>query len=227
MPLLFKAFIEKLASSFRRIAYRSGVETVGDLHGEAWIIANEISEKRGRAINFADEADQQLVIARLYVLKVMRRDRQLLHAVQIDQDNETENGPSRLIDRLAAPLSTDPLVHLLLREEEKRRATTIAASYSQAAAYLQTFNRFGQDRERVCDHLCITANTLFKRIVVAAATYHCQDSLFDGKVKIGSRFTPQAGRRYVENIRKPSISSQWGWDFEDQPGVGRVVKVAS
>jgi hypothetical protein len=223
MPLLFKAFTTKLASSFRRIAYGTGVETVGDLHGEAWIIANEISEKRGWAINFADEVDQQLIMARLYVLKVIRRDRNLLNAVQVDQEYEFEHGPLRLIDRLAAPPSTDPLAQLLDREENRARQKALAESYSEASAYLRTFTRFQQDRKRICAHLCITDQTLSKRIERATETYHIQKSLFDRKEKIGGRFMPQAGLRYVNSIKPQLVSSQWGWDFEDQPGAGRIV----
>lgn len=213
----------KMASNFRRIAYGAKVEALGDLHGEAWIIANDIGEKRGWSVDFSDDADQQLIMSRLYVLKVIRRDRAFLSAVQIDQDHEREDGPVRLIDRLAAPPSTDPLAQLLDREEERTRAKTLAASYSQAAAYLRTFTRFGQDRKRVCDHLWISDDTLSKRMVVAIDTYHRQNSLFDRKVKIGSRFMPQAGRRYIDSVRTRLISSQWGWDFELEPSAGRVV----
>ena len=206
MPLLFEAFTIKLASSFRRIAYATGVETVGDLHGEAWLIASEISEKRGWAINFADEVDQQLIMGRLYVLKVIRRDRNLLNAVQVDQDYESENGLPRLIDRLAAPPSTDPLAQWLDREEDRRREKALTGSYSEASAYLRTFNRFRQDRKRICAHLCITDHILSKRTVRATETYHIQKSLFDRKEKIGVRFMPQAGRRYVDSVKTTLIS---------------------
>jgi len=199
------------------------VETVGDLHGEAWIIASEISEKRGWPINFADEVDQQLIMSHLYVPKVIRLDRNLMYAVQIDQDYESENGPLRLIDRLVAPLSTDPLAQLLNREENRAREKALAESYSEASAYLRTFTRFRQDRKRICAYLCITDQTLSKRMVRASEIYHIQKSLFDRKEKIGGRFMPQAGRRYIDCIKTQLTSSQWGWDFGDQPGAGRIV----
>lgn len=204
----------KLASSFRRIAYAAKVETVGDLHSEAWIIAGDLGEQRGRPIDFSDSRDQQLIIGRLYVLKVIRRDRNFLSAVQVDQDCEGEEGRTKLVDRLAAPLSADPLTQLLTREEEQARAKELAESYSQAAAYVQTFSRFRGDRERVCDHLWITNYVLSNRMALATATYHRQKSLFDRKVKIGSRFMPEPGRRHVESIRTHLNSVQWGWDFE-------------
>jgi hypothetical protein len=222
----FDAFLMKMASSFRRIAYGAKVEEVGDLHGEAWIIASEIEERRGWAIDFSDHADQQLIIGRLYVLKVIRRDRNLLGALQVDQDDESEDGAPRLIDRLQAAPSSDPLAQLLAREDDREREKTLANSYSQAAAYLQTFTRFGQDRKRVCAYLCISRFSLYKRITNATDTYHRQKSLFDRKVKIGSRFMPQAGLRYVDSTRTQLISSQWGWDFEEHPGAGRVLTAA-
>lgn len=215
-----------MASSFRRIAYGAKVETVGDLHGEAWIIADEIGQKRGWPINFANQEDQQLVIGRLYVLKVIRRDRLLLSAVQVDQESDGDEGSSRLFDRLAAPLSTDPLAQLLEREDEQARAKILAGSFSQAVAYLHTFTRFRQDRKRVCDHLWITDDTLTKRMAAATDTYHRQKSLFDRKVKIGSRFIPQPGRRLAESIRTHLVSSQWSWDFESQPGGGPILITA-
>ncbi|WP_426117241.1 hypothetical protein [Massilia sp. PWRC2] len=219
----FDTFLIAEASSFRRIAYAAKVETVGDLHGEAWIIASEIGRKRGWPVDFSVVDDQQLIIGRLYVLKVIRRDRHFLGAVQVDQGTESDDGSLRLIDRLAAPLGADPLVQLLDREDEQARAKALTESYSQAAAYLHTFARFRQDRERICDHLWITDATLSKRMVVAAQTYHRQKSLFDRKVKIGSRFIPQPGRRLAESIRTHLVSSQWGWDFDSQPGAGRVL----
>lgn len=183
MPLLFKAFTAKLASSFRRIAYRAGVETVGDLHSEAWIIASEISEKRGWAINFADEVDQQLIMGRLYVLKVIRRDRNLLNAIQVDQDCESENGPPRLIDRLAAPPSTDPLGQLLEREEARARAKALAESYSEASAYLRVFARFRQDRKCICAYLCIADQTLPRERYVRQKPIMSKDHYSIGRKK--------------------------------------------
>jgi prephenate dehydrogenase len=63
MYKFFEEFLKKMASSFRRIAKATKHEvTEEDLKNDAWVIAHDIGARRGQAINFADSADQDLVI---------------------------------------------------------------------------------------------------------------------------------------------------------------------
>jgi hypothetical protein len=212
----FESFIAKMASGFRRIAYATKQEvTVQDLHSEAWIVASEISEKRGTEIDFSDPADQNLVMGYVYTKKVLRRDRHLSSAVRIDKDEESDDGAPKWSEQLKAPSSSDPLKQLVRRENAMEAEAKLRASYSQAAAYLHTFARFKHDRQRVCTYLLISSGVLARRMVAAAATTLIQPSLFDGKSKISSRFMPQPGRPYALRVDRHLSAAQWGWDFED------------
>ncbi|MDB5911199.1 MAG: hypothetical protein JWP34_5316 [Massilia sp.] len=212
----FESFIAKMASGFRRMAYATKQEvTVQDLHSEAWIVASEISEKRGKEIDFSDPADQNLIMGYVYTKKVTRRDRYLSSAVRIDQEVEGEDGAPKLVAQLKAHSSSDPLKQLVRRENAMEAEAKLRASYSQAAAYFHTFTRFKHDRERVRLHLLISSLVLTRRMNVAQATTLVQPSLFDGKQRITSRFKAEPGRPYVVRVERHLPTAQWGWDFEE------------
>jgi hypothetical protein len=63
----FAAFLRDAASRFGGIARRlRGQIKPAELHADAWILAAEIGEKRGKEINFADPTDRELILSRLY-----------------------------------------------------------------------------------------------------------------------------------------------------------------
>lgn len=70
MPKTGNSFLKFLASrvaNFRRITWATrGEYSEHDLHGEAWIIASRISEKRGYPIDFSNPEDQNTVLQWLY-----------------------------------------------------------------------------------------------------------------------------------------------------------------
>jgi hypothetical protein len=97
----FQSFLNKMKASFRRIARATKNElTTEDLQQEAWIVADEISKKRGREIDFSDPEDQDLVIRAVNHRNVKRGDWQMRKSVRIDQDAEDDESAIKWSERL-------------------------------------------------------------------------------------------------------------------------------
>jgi hypothetical protein len=210
----FASFLTKMASRFKGIAYatKSGL-TDKDLHSDAWIAANEISEKRGREVDFSDPDDQELVLSQVYKQSMRQRDWRLRTAIRIDQDRESDDGAIKWSERLPAHASSDPLVSLLLQESAFGADVMLTSSYSQAAAYVVVFVHFKNNREEVCSYLAISDGTLSRRVTFAADTVRVQPSLFDRIERIGASFMPQPGRQYAVRIDPQCDATQWRLEF--------------
>src|SRR5476649_1732589 len=216
MHRFFSLFLEKMKGSFRRIAKATRHEvTEGDLQSDAWVMAHEISERRGRPIDFSDPADQDLVIRTVNLNNVRRGDWHMRKSVRIDEERETEDGTVKWSEKLVAASTADPLKFLLKREAARANDAKFAASYSQAAAYVRVFAHFKYDRREVCAYLVVAESTLARREVVAAAVVAVQPSLFDGIHRIGPRFLPPPGRTYAAHAVRHLGSVQWAWSFDD------------
>lgn len=215
MNKFFDLFLSKMRSSFRRIVRATRNEvTETDLHSDAWVIAHEIGERRGRAIDFSNPADQDLVIRGVNLKNVRRGDWHLRRAVRIDRDNEHEDGSSVAgVERLPASAASDPLVALIRREAELESEIRLLASYSEAAAYLRTLARFKYNRPSVCEYLAISNSVYLSRVRKAEATVRVQRSLFDGIHTIGKRFKPMPGYRYQGRTKQHHSSIQSCWEF--------------
>lgn len=194
----FTKFLRDAATRFNRIA-RSlrGQIKPGDLHADAWMIAAEIAEKRGRNIDFSNPSDQELVMNRIFWNVKNQRDWRLASAFSIDCEQE---GRTSWADRLAAPSSSAPLEILLQREASAATDAIVAASYSQAKAYNVALDNFKNDRPRLCAHLLVTVRTLDLRMNSAYEIVRRQHSLFNGCQVIASDFTPLAGQLRVAMI---------------------------
>lgn len=189
---VFSAFLKDAASRFNRIARGlRGQIKPSDLHADAWMLAAEIGEKRGKEIDFSDTADQELVMNRVFWNVKNQRDWRLASAFSIDDDQE---GRTSWADRLAAPISSAPLEILLQREASAVTDAIVAASYSQAKAYNVSLANFKSDRARLCAHLLITVRTLDLRMNSAYEIVRRQHSLFNGHQVIASDFIPLAGQ---------------------------------
>jgi hypothetical protein len=214
MIRIFEAFLDKMKAAFRRIAGATRHEmTVGDLHGDAWLVAHEIGERRGREIDFANPEDQELVLGAVHVRNVKRGDWKMRRAVRIDQEPENEDAVIKWSERLPARASSDPLVSLLARESSLKTEELLAASYSQAAAYVMVFVRFKNDRSAVCAYLVLSDGTLARRVTSAAASVRVQPSLFDYVERIHDEFMPQPGRQYALRAEQEPESTQRAWNF--------------
>lgn len=216
MHRFFSLFLEKMKSSFRRIARAAHHEvTEGDLQSDAWVVAHEISERRGRLVDFSDPEDQDLVIRAVNLNNVRRGDWSMRKSVRIDEERESEDGMVKWSEKLAAASTADPLKFLLKREAALENDAKFAASYSQAAAYVRVFARFKYNRKDVCSYLVIADATLTSRVAAAAAVVAVQPSLFDGIHRLGPKFLPPPGCAYVAKPVLHLGSVQWGWSFDD------------
>lgn len=214
MYQFFETFLKKMVSSFRRISVATKNEfSVDDLHGEAWLVADEISRRRGHDIDFSDPDDANLVLRGVNLKTVKRGDWHMRKSVRIDQDSEGDDGAIKWSERLPAHASSDPLVSLLLRESALNADHMLVSSYSQAAAYVMVFVNFKNNRQDVCAYLVISDGTLSRRITVAANTVRVQPSLFDRVERIGAGFMPPPGRYYTVKPARHYESTQWGWEF--------------
>lgn len=199
----FTAFAATHREAFRRIARATKHEySPSDLHGEAWLVAHELGEKRGKSLNFCDPQDADAIFGHLYVRIVRRRDWRLRSAESV---NELSPDGWSLAEVLPAPASSDPLTHLLLADEERDKDRVMRDSFSEAIAYIRTNENLRNDRAEILRHLGITAATYLKRVHNAGAAFQRQPSLFDRKAKISKRF---CGRCAPVRLRAKDKTSQ-------------------
>jgi hypothetical protein len=204
-------FVAKVATRLNGIAFatRSGLKGP-ELHGEVWLAAADLSQRRGRDIDFANHADQELVLSRVYTELRRQQDGRLHFAACLDE--ECDDG-LRLGERVAGLESHDPAVALEQREIAMEQDEKLANSYSQAAAYIVVCSQFQNDRRRISAHLAILSSTLAARIDRAIAIYHAQSSLFDGIHVTTAQFVPMPGRRYVDLTSQHLKAEQCAWEF--------------
>jgi len=103
--------------------------------------------------------------------------------------------------RLAAPEQYEPLVVLEMREDADAVARMISECFSEAVAYIRTFEKFDGDKESVAHYLAIRIRTLDCRVERASNVQRFQPSIFDGIERIPVDFMPARGHRksYVQD----------------------------
>jgi hypothetical protein len=208
----FQSFLARMKASFTRISRSTRNEmAVEDLHNDAFVLALEIGDRRGRPIDFSDPADAELVMGALYVENVRRGDWKMRRAVRIDQEPEEEG--STWADRLPARASSDPLIFLLAREAAIDVEALVTDSYSQASAYVITLWNFNQNRQKICAYLALSEAGFFRRLSSAADTIRVQSSMFDRLERIPADFFPLAGRQYAPQVEDKRDAKQWAWTF--------------
>jgi len=186
------AFLTKVASRLGGIAWatKSGLKGK-DLHGDVWLAASDIEEKRGHPVDFEDAVDQEMVISRVYWKLKGERDWQLDGAVRLDAEVEDN---SSWADRIAEVVSMDPVAVSARRESATREEILLDMSFSQAAAYVAVLTYFKSDRKRICAHMAIGKTTLSDRLIRAGMVVRRQPSLFDGIHSFEGEFMPALGR---------------------------------
>ncbi|MCW3687437.1 hypothetical protein UE94_005030 [Burkholderia cenocepacia] len=196
------AFFQRVTSLIRkqleRIAWSSeGDHSVDDLTSETWLIVDELHADPDATPDPDDESLRDMIVARLqkeFGKFVNRKER---FAVRIDRDDIDDDGdllPNSVGARLAAPEAYEPLIALEMQEEAMAAARVISSRFSEAIAYLRTFERFDGDAVRVATYLAIGARTLNRRVARASHTEETQPSMFDGIEAIPADFVPLAGR---------------------------------
>lgn len=203
-----------MLASFRSIAKAAKHEvTVEDLQQDAWVIAQEIGERRGREIDFGDFSDQDLVIRAVNVRNVKRGDWNMRKSVRIDRDREDDEGAVKWSEILPAREASDPLIALLLKESAFDKEVLLASSYSQATAYIMVLFHFKSNRQDICAYLVISNDTLSRRVTFAAESVKVQPSLFDRVETIDKDFMPQRGRQFESKAEQGFASTQGAWEF--------------
>ncbi|PBI85493.1 hypothetical protein BKP43_47650 [Variovorax boronicumulans] len=223
-PLLI--FLTSRRADFRRIASRTcGEHTVEDVCAESWLIAQEISRKRGLPIDFLNVDDQELVLSWLHCKLVRYADKSVRFAVKLDKDwdaQDPESASNALARLLTAPEQFDPLVRLLDEEEKFDPLALIQHSYSQASAYVILLHRFSWDLESLAEHLRLLTTTVRSKVIASGVHMKVQPSLFDRIHVIERDFLPRISRRIPCVHQIASGQVQLGWKFKDRAQFSRV-----
>lgn len=203
---LFQAFVAEMKARFSRLAGATRKQKdIGDLHNDAIVFALEIGERRGRPVDFSDPVDRDLVMRHLYLENVKRGDWKMRYAARIDHAPDGNEESQTLGERLPAAASSDPLVSLLLSESAVEAEAMLAASYSQASAYVITFRNFHYDRQRICSHLILSESGLNRRLSFARETVKVQPSMFDRIERVDPNFMPMPGKAYITTDAETQI----------------------
>lgn len=192
-------FLNTRRAKLRQIARATrGESTLADVEQSAWLLAYELGEQRGYALDLSNPEDQGFLVRRLYNRLVKYTERLVRHALRVDEDpGEEEAGSGATIARLlAASSNSDPAVALLREETTKAAESAIVRSYSEAAAYLVLLRRFKWNVQALAEALWIVSGTLRQRIDRAIDVVNVQRSLFDGMAVIEPdlRAVPVTGR---------------------------------
>ncbi|MBU9224710.1 hypothetical protein [Burkholderia multivorans] len=195
------AFFQQITSLIRkqleRIAWSSqGDHSVDDLTSETWLIVDELHADPDAAPDPEDESLRNMIVARLHRQFGKFANRKERFAARIDRDDIDDNGdplPSAIGARLSAPRQYEPLVVLEMRESADAVARVISECFSEAVAYMRTFEKFDGDKESVAQYLAIRIRTLDCRVERASNVQRFQPSIFDGIERIPVDFMPAAG----------------------------------
>jgi len=94
----------------------------------------------------------------------------------------------------------------------------LAASYSQATAYVVTLRNFRFDVQRVRDHLVLSKAAFRLRISKAERAVRVQASVFDRVERIPSDFMPMPGKAHpLAPEAQARHQEQFSWNFEGEP----------
>ncbi|RQT21788.1 hypothetical protein [Burkholderia contaminans] len=214
------AFFQRVTSLIRkqleRIAWSSeGDHSVDDLTSETWLIVDELHADPDATPDPDDENLRDMIVARLqrqFGKFVNRKER---FALRIDRDDIDDDGdllPSAVGARLSAPEKYEPLVALEMREDASAAARAISGRFSEAIAYLRTFERFDGDAVRMATYLAIGPQTLNRRVARASRVEETQPSMFDGIEVIPPEFMPLTGRWAsppLPHPYRPTCAAAW------------------
>lgn len=213
----FLVFLKSRRKDLWRIASKScGEYTVNDVENEAWIIAEEIKDRRGHPVDFTKDDDQELLLSWLYKELVTFADKSIRYAVKIDKGwdlEESEQAFDTLANLLAAPENFDPLIYLQEEEDEPWVLQVTCHSYSQASAYAILLHRFDWDLESLADALRLAIYTVRGRIVSSGAHMHLQPSLFDRVQVVDYLFQPTVAKASCRVTSSESGQRQLEWEF--------------
>ena len=134
----FLQFAQKHQKKFKQIANATDQEYAPeDVQSEAWLLF-DVQESDKAPINLHNPQDIDRLFAYLYVKLVKRNEKNIRYSVRLDHysygDSEDEAHP--LMNKLAAPESSQPLEVLLAAEAAVDLPQEPEPHESRAAAYL-------------------------------------------------------------------------------------------
>lgn len=165
--VMFEQFLSRCSAALRRVAaHTRGEQSVSDVEGEAWMLAEELRLEKGLVPEFGNLDYQEKIIRFLYQKLVRRSELNVRYAVRLDHapSGAAEDAVHPLLAKLAADDGLEPLAILMEREESAFALAAEPASYeSPAAAYLQLLRRFDNRMLDVAAHLLISRSWCYRR----------------------------------------------------------------
>lgn len=187
----FADFLHRRRDDLRRIVRQSLDHLeLCEVESEAWLVAQTLSDRWNRALDFRDAVDQDALLGRLYAQLVKWTGVSVRDVGKRDRSLDDEDHSPVLANLLRASHDTDPQVRQILREERREFLDVVRASYSQAAAYVLLLIRVEWELRDLADLLWIGVETLRKRIAYCADLAGVQPTLFDGIDHIAPDFVP-------------------------------------
>lgn len=208
----FGDFVAQRRKDLARIArHTSGEYELQDVIGEAFLMAADIAERRGRAVDWSDPADQERVLAYLYQKLVRYTETTVRFAVRLDERLEDEDGDfvHPLVRTLASDGGRDPLA-AAMEKELQRAAPTAMPRYCLATAWIQLVRHFDNRMQAVANHLLISVGHAYK-CCAKARVYAANQSPMPGKT-MPEAFPPGPWRAF----RLWRVPEQLTFDFREQ-----------
>lgn len=174
-PLL--DFLDAHAPDLRRIAAATAREwSAEDVRNEAWLLAFDIGERRGRPLDPADADDAHLLLAHLYNHCVRYRERVVRHATRIDHapPGLDADAPHPLAARLVADDGAHPELLLEFQQSATPEQDAPGPQHSPAAAWVWLLRRFGRRMTDVAAYLRISLSWSYTRCRDAVALAQSQ-----------------------------------------------------
>lgn len=201
MVAAFQRFLESRRGDLRRIAARTAGEmSVDDMTSESWILAIEIGQRRGWTFDFADQDDQDTLLAWMHNRFVKYAEKAVRYAIKLDRNWDNDDGEqtgAALARLLTAPIDTDPQVRQQALEEKDDLIAVIQQSYSEASAYVLLLVRMDWHLEDLAGLLQIGQDALKQRLRASGLRVRVQPTLFDGIDRIDPDFQPRRRLRWV------------------------------
>lgn len=220
----FLKFAKQYRHKFRQISRATNYEyEPDDVQNEAWLLI-EVWEPDKRPIDLHNLQDIDSLFAYLYGTLVNNVEKKIRNGVRLDHysygDSEDEVHP--LMNKLAAPESTQPLEILLAREAATALPSEPESHESRAAAYLYLLQYHNNKMSCVADYLLISLSYCYFRFNEAQRMADTQNVLPDTLGKLSSAFFPGPWRSFrLTRIEQPArLSHPWAQMELDLPWEG-------
>lgn len=172
----FQRFLDAHAANFRTISGATrGEWKPDDVRQEAWLLAVDLGDRRGRPLDLDDTADASLLVRSLYNHCVKYSERVVRHAHKLDHAaaGDDESDHHWLRDRLVADGGEHPATRLEAAESASPQREAPGVYHSPAAAWLGLVARLGGRHADLAEFLLISRSwcgRCFRRVLWQADT---------------------------------------------------------